>query len=132
MVDAPERARTLELIRRLCLALPETSERLSHGAPTFFIRGKRSFLMVLTDHHGDGRFAIWCAAGDGVQRMLVDADPERFFVPPYVGHRGWLGMRLDRGLDPDELAGIVEDAYAEVAPAKLVEAAARAAEQSPQ
>ena len=82
------------------------SERLSHGAPTFFVREKRSFLMVLTDHHGDGRFAIWCAAGDGVQQMLVEADPERFFVPPYVGYRGWLGMRLDRGLDWDELAGL--------------------------
>ncbi len=81
--------------------------------------------MVLTDHHGDGRFAIWCAAGDGVQQMLVEADPERFFVPPYVGHRGWLGMRLDRAFDPDELAGIAEDAYAEVAPARLVEEAAR-------
>jgi hypothetical protein len=78
--------------------------------------------MVLTDHHGDGRFAIWCAAPDGLQRTLVDADPERFFVPPYVGHRGWLGVRLDRGLHWDELAGIVEDAYAEVAPRRLVEA----------
>jgi hypothetical protein len=113
----------LERIRTLCLGLPETTERLSHGAPTFFVRGKRAFLMVMTNHHGDGRFAIWCAAPDDVQRMLVDADPERFFVPPYVGHRGWLGVRLDRGLDWDELAGIVEDAYAEVAPAKLVQAA---------
>ena len=60
----------------------------------------------------------------------VDADPERFFVPPYVGHRGWLGFRLDRGLDPDELAGIVEDAYAEVAPPQLVERAARAEPES--
>ena len=110
-------------IRKICLALPETSERLSHGAPTFFVRGKRAFLMVMTDHHGDGRFAMWCAAAEGVQAMLVEADPERFFVPPYVGHRGWLGMRLDRGMDQDELAGLVEDAYAEVAPAKLVEAA---------
>jgi hypothetical protein len=80
-------------------------------------------VMVLTDHHGDGRFAIWCAAPPGMQRMLVEADSERFFVPPYVGHRGWLGFRLDRALSWDELAGIVEDAYAEVAPAKLVEAA---------
>jgi hypothetical protein len=125
MVDRAERARVLERLRELCLALPETSERLSHGAPTFFVRSKRAFVMVLTNHHGDGRFAIWCAAGDGMQQMLVEADPERFFVPPYVGHRGWLGVRLDRGLDWDELAGIVEDAYAEVAPAKLVEAARR-------
>ena len=113
----------LRRIRKICLALPEVSERLSHGAPTFFVRGKKAFLMVLTDHHGDGRFAIWCAAPTGMQSMLVDADPERFFVPPYVGHRGWLGVRLDRGLFWDELEGVAEDAYVEVAPAKLVEAA---------
>ena len=157
MVDPAERERTLERLRQICLGLPETSERLSHGAPTFFVRGKRAFLMVLTDHHGDGRFAIWCAAPEGIQQMLVEADPERFFVPPYVGHRGWLGVRLDvapresstdastgqfrrstgkartpdgrrrkrrlGGLDWNELAGIAEDAYADVAPAKLVEAA---------
>jgi hypothetical protein len=113
-------------IRELCLALPETSERLSHGQPTFFIREKRSFLMVLNDHHGDGRFALWCAAEDGAQELLVEADPERFFRPPYVGHRGWLGVRLDRGIHWDELAGIVEDAYAEVAPPKLIQEARRA------
>jgi hypothetical protein len=118
-----DREAVLNRIRELCLSLPETSERLSHGHPTFFVREKRSFLMVLTNHHGEGRFAIWCAAGDGVQEMLVEADPERFFRPPYVGHRGWLGVRLDRGIHWDELAGIVEDAYAEVAPSKLVDTA---------
>jgi len=122
MVGPAERERTLERIRELCLAFPETSERLSHGAPTFFVRGKRAFLMVLTNHHGDGRFAVWCAASEGIQGMLVEADPEKFF-PPYVGHRRWLGVRLDRGLDWNEIAGIAEDAYAEVAPAGLVEAA---------
>jgi hypothetical protein len=119
------REAVLQRIRELCLALPETSERLSHGQPTFFVRDKRSFLMVLNNHHGDGRFAIWCAAEDGAQELLVEADPERFFRPPYVGHRGWLGVRLDRGLHWDELAGIIEDAYAEVAPPKLLEAARR-------
>jgi hypothetical protein len=123
MVEPPQRERTLARLREICLALPETTERLSHGAPTFFVRDKRAFVMVLTDHHGDGRFAIWCAAPAGLQALLVDADPERFFVPPYVGHRGWLGLRLDRALDWDELAGVVEDAYAEVAPPKLVETA---------
>ena len=118
-----EQAKVLGKLREICLALPETSERLSHGAPTFFVRAKRAFLMVLTDHHGDGRFAIWCAAPEGMQTMLVEADPEQFFVPPYVGHRGWLGVRLDRGIHWDELAGIAEDAYVEVAPARLVEAA---------
>jgi hypothetical protein len=122
MTGPAEREHVLTKLREICLALPETSERLSHGAPTFFVRQKRAFLMVLTDHHGDGRFAIWCAAPDGMQKMLVDADEERFFVPPYVGHRGWLGLRLDRGIHWDELTGIAEDAYAEVAPAKLIEA----------
>jgi hypothetical protein len=122
-VNASARERILGQVRELCLGFPETSERLSHGAPTFFVRGKRPFVMVLTDHHGDGRFAIWCAAPEAMQAMLVEADPERFFVPPYVGHRGWLGFRLDRELDLGELAGIVEDAYAEVAPPALVAAA---------
>lgn len=122
-MDARRRERTLSQLREICLALPETSERLSHGEPTFFVRGKRAFVMLADNHHGDGRFAIWCAAPHGMQATLVAADPERFFVPPYVGHRGWLGFRLDREFDVDELAGILEDAYAEVAPAKLVEAA---------
>jgi hypothetical protein len=125
VVDPAERERVLEKLREVCLGLPETSERLSHGAPTFFVRQKRAFVMVMTDHHGDGRFALWCAAPEGMQKMLVEADPERFFVPPYVGHRGWLGVRLDRGLHWDEVVGIAEDAYAEVAPAKLVAAARR-------
>ena len=125
VVDPGEREQTLAGIRKICFGLPEVTERLSHGAPSFFVKDKRCFVMVLTDHHGDGRFAIWCAAGEGVQGMLIEADSERFFRPPYVGGRGWLGVRLDRGLDWDELAGILEDAYAEVAPPKLVEAATR-------
>jgi hypothetical protein len=124
VVGSEERERALERLRELCLALPETSERLSHGAPTFFIRGKKAFVMVLTDHHGDGRFALWCAAPAGMQQVLVESDPERFFRPPYVGHRGWLGVRLDRDLAWEEIVGIVEDAYAEVAPANLVQAVA--------
>jgi hypothetical protein len=117
---AAERKAVLKRLRAVCLALPETSERLSHGAPSFFVRDKKCFLMLLDNHHGDGRFAIWCAAPAGDQQLLVDADGERFFVPPYVGHRGWLGVRLDRGLDWDELAGIVEDAFCAVAPTRLV------------
>jgi hypothetical protein len=101
----------LSRIRRICLSLPETSERPSHGAPTFFIREKRAFVMFHDDHHGDGRLAIWCAAPDGVQEALVDSRPSRFFVPPYVGHRGWVGVRLDRGPDWDQVGGVVEDAH---------------------
>lgn len=112
-------------VREISLSLPETTERPSHGEPTFFVRGKRSFATVWDSHHGDGRFALICAAPSGMQATLVEADPERFFVPAYVGHRGWIGVRLDRGFDRHEIAGILEDAYAEVAPTKLVEAAAR-------
>ena len=109
----------LERIRELCLALPETEERLSHGSPAFFIRRGRAFVMFLDNHHGDGRLAIWCAAPAGLQESLVAAAPEHYFVPPYVGHRGWLGVRLDRALAWDEIAGIVEDAYRKVAPKRL-------------
>jgi hypothetical protein len=115
--------RALDAVRAICLALPEASERPSHGEPTFFVGGKRSFATVWDNHHGDGRFAVLCAAPAGMQAALVEADPERFFVPPYVGHRGWIGVRLDRGFDREEIAGILEDAYAEVAPARLVAAA---------
>ncbi len=100
--------------------MPETTERLSHGAPTFFIRDKKTFVTYMDDHHGGRRLAIWCAVPPGVQVALVAEEPDRFFVPPYVGGRGWLGVRLDRDVDWDELAGIVEDAYRAVAPRTLV------------
>jgi hypothetical protein len=118
-----EKLNVLAEVRKICLSFPETSERPSHGSPTFFVREKRSFATVWDSHHGDGRFALICAAPPGVQAMLVEADPERFYVPAYVGHRGWIGVRLDRGFDREEILGILEDAYAEVAPPKLVEQA---------
>jgi hypothetical protein len=114
--------RALDQVRKLCLALPDATERLSHGSPTWFVGGKKTFVMYLDDHHGDGRLALWCAAPPGVQGELVDQEPERFFVPPYVGHRGWIGVRLDRDPDWDEVAGIVEDAYRCVAPKKYLAA----------
>ena len=116
----PQRQQILERLRGICLGLPETSERPSHGAPSFFVRDKKCFVMLVDDHHGDGRFAIWCASPPGNQELLVQADPERFFRPPYVGHRGWLGVMLHGKVDWDEVAGIVEDAFATVAPKKLL------------
>ncbi len=109
----------VEELRRLCLALPEVTERLSHGEPTWFVRGKKTFVM-LADHHHDDRLAFWCAAPDGAQAILVAAAPERFFVPPYVGHRGWLGVYLDVPVEWEEIAGLVLEAYREVAPASLL------------
>ena len=111
----------LDRVRALCLALPETSERLSHGAPTFFIGGGRSFATFQDDHHGDGRLAIWAAAPHGMQAMLVEAAPEHYFVPAYVGHRGWVGVRLDRDLAWEEIAGVIEEAWLTRAPKRLAE-----------
>lgn len=103
-------------IRKICLALPETSERLSHGSPSFFIREKKTFGMFHNDHHGDGQVAIWCPAPPGAQEQMIEAEPERFFRPPYVGHRGWIGVRLDIDPDWDEMAGIIDEAFRLVAP----------------
>jgi hypothetical protein len=111
----------LPRLRALCLALPEATERLSHGEPTWFVQGKRTFVMY-ADHHHDDRVAFWCAAPPGAQDMLVDAAPDRFFRPPYVGGRGWLGVRLDGPVDWDEVADLVADAYRMVAPKRLLAA----------
>ena len=110
----------LERVRSICLSLPETTERLSHGSPTFFVRNKKVFVMFLDDHHGDGRLALWYAAPPGVQATMVEQEPTRFFVPPYVGGRGWLGLRLDIDPDWDEVSGVAEDAYRLMAPKRLV------------
>ena len=107
------RGTTFARVRRHCLSFEGASERPSHGAPTFFA-GQRAFVMYLDNHHGDGRRAIWCAAPEGVQAAMVGSEPEGYFVPPYVGHRGWLGVRLDRGLAWDDIAGAIEDAYTAV------------------
>ena len=110
----------LETLRQVCLRLPEVTERLSHGEPTWFVRGKTTFV-TYADRHHDDRLAFWCAAPPGAQETLVALDPERFFVPPYVGGRGWLGVRLDvPGVDWDEIAELVTDAYRQVAPKRLV------------
>jgi hypothetical protein len=117
----------LARVRSLCLALPGAVERPSHGAPAFFVSGRRAFVMFMDNHHRDGRLALWCAAADGMQAALVESDPDAYFAPPCVGHRGWLGVRLDRGLGEGELAGIVEDAYAAVAATRTGAPRARSA-----
>jgi hypothetical protein len=110
----------IERLREICLSLPEATERPSHGAPAFFVRGKAAFLQAWPDGHHDHTFPhIWCAAPPGAQEALVAAAPDRFFRPPYVGHRGWIGVRLDGSPDWDEIAGLCEDAWRAVAPARL-------------
>ena len=92
---------------------------MSHGAPTFFVRDKKSFVTYVDDHHGDGRLALWCAAPPGMQRGLVRANPEQLFVPPYVGFRGWIGVRLDRDPDWDDIERVIREAYVAIAPKTL-------------
>ncbi|MDA8044226.1 MAG: MmcQ/YjbR family DNA-binding protein [Actinomycetota bacterium] len=103
------------------MALPGVTERPSHGSPAFF--AGRQFLMLWPDGHHDHDFAhMWFAAPPGAQDELVGSDPGRFFRPPYVGGRGWVALRLDRGVDPDELAAVCEEAFRTVATRKLIDA----------
>jgi hypothetical protein len=107
-------------VRVVCLALPEASEKLSHGSPAFFVAGKQ-FVMLWPDGHHRHQFPhLWCAAPEGAQEGLVTAAPLRFFKPPYVGSRGWLGLRLDGRVDWHEVEAICEDAYRTVAPRRLI------------
>jgi hypothetical protein len=109
----------VERLRRVCLALPETSERFSHGEPSFFVRDKKQFVMLDTHHHGADHLGFWCAAPPGVQEELIAENPAQYFRPPYVGHRGWIGVRIDRDPDWAEITEIVRDAYRQVAPKAL-------------
>jgi hypothetical protein len=108
-------------LREICLSFPEVTERPSHGAPTWFVRDKSTFVTLWQDGHHDNEFAhLWCAAPAGAQLELIASDPQRFFRPPYVGHRGWLGVRLDGAVDWAEIAELCADAYRAVAPKRLL------------
>lgn len=117
----PDPADPLPWLREICLSLPGATERLSHGSPSWFVT--RMFASYDHFHHGAAHISLWCAAPPGVQEELVDAEPHRFFRPPYVGHRGWLGVVLDHtgddAADRDEITGILTDAHRCVAPARL-------------
>jgi len=111
----------LARLRAICLALPEATEKKAWGSPTFRVRGKL-FAMYVNDHHHDGIEAVWCNAASGVQALAVAADPRRYFVPPYVGPRGWIGLRLDRRPSWRAVADGVRDGYRVVAPKRLLAA----------
>jgi hypothetical protein len=112
--------RALQGVREICASFPEVSERLSHGSPAFFIREKKTLCMFVDDHHGDGILGIWCPAFPGVQEELIEQEPGRFFRPPYVGPSGWVGVRLDRDVDWDEIRELLAESYRKVAPKTLV------------
>jgi predicted DNA-binding protein (MmcQ/YjbR family) len=96
-------------------------EKPSHGSPDFSVRGK-SFASYVVNHHGDGRVALWLNVSPDAQQAYCEAEPKHFFVPPYVGPRGWLGVNLDKGLSWKRIAALVRDAYEKVAPATLAKA----------
>lgn len=108
----------LERVRRLCLTLPGTTERLSHGEPTFFVNNK-VFVMFANNHHNDGRVAIWLPVPSGFQTALMETAPETYFKPPYVGVRGWIGIELDR-IRAKDLAFHIQTAWELVAPKRLL------------
>lgn len=105
-------------VREVCLSFPEAEEFSSHGSPNFRVRGK-TFATYVINHHGDGRVALWLNSPPGAQQLYTQAEPQYFFVPPYVGPRGWLGVLLDRGVAWKQIARLVREAYEKVAPAGL-------------
>lgn len=112
-------------LRKVCLALPEAHEVEAWGAPTFRVRNKLFAMFAEAgNHHGDGRAGVWIKAGPGNQEMMVSVAPRKFFVPPYVGPSGWVGVYLDKAVDWDELAGLLKDGYQLVAPKRLLKAPA--------
>lgn len=109
-------------IRAICLAFPQVTERPIHGAPTFFVRGRVAFVTLWEHGHHDHVFPhVWCAAPYGVQEALIAARPQLVFRPPYVGQRGWLGVRLEDPVDWEEITELCRDAYRTVAPRQLVQ-----------
>jgi hypothetical protein len=111
--------RDLARVRKIIAAWPETSEKLSHGAPTWW-GGKKTFATIHDDHHGDGRLALWIKSTADAQEDLVAMDPDTFFVPPYVGPSGWVGVRLDRRADWGAIERLLEAGYRLVAPARAL------------
>jgi len=114
-------ASPLARLRKLCLALPQAHEKISHGEPTFWA-GKKMFAMFANaaNHHGSGRHAVWCKATHMTQSLLVGRHPDRHFVPPFVGPSGWVGMYLDGRPDWNEVAHRLREAYRLAAPKKLL------------
>ncbi len=106
-------------LRKIVSQWPQTDERVSHGSPTFW-GGKKTFCSFHDNHHGDGRVAIWCKASFELQGDLVDSDPEIFFVPPYVGPSGWVGIRVDQEVDWGMVEDILEEGYRMVAPRRAI------------
>ena len=109
----------LERVRAICLALPEATEKVAWGEPTFRVKDK-IFAQYEDNHHGSGRIELWCKAPDGLQAVLVAAEPERFFVPKYVGHKGWIGIRMEGAVDWAHVAELLRDSYRMTAPKRLL------------
>lgn len=109
----------LSQLRTIIEALPETSEKLSHGSPTWW-GGKKTFACFHSGAYDEGHPAVWFKAPDGAQADLISADPDRFYRPKYLGPKGWVGMRLDGGVDWDEVRFLLVQGYRMVAPKRAL------------
>ena len=105
-------ARQLLRVRKICLGLPDTTEKISHGEPTFFVKN-RVFAMFSNNHHNDGHVAVWLPAPPGLQEALISEDPKAYYRPPYVGSSGWIGVELDQVNDA-VLAGHIKEAWQQI------------------
>ena len=111
--------RLIERVRKICMKLPEANERISHGEPTWFAGKGKVFAMIDGHHHDSPHLSVWLPQPFGAQEALIDADPERFFRPPYVGVSGWVGVVLDTKPDWGVVTGLIRESYLHVATAKL-------------
>jgi hypothetical protein len=118
-----DRGKHLDRVRRICLSIPGTMEKISHGAPTFFTP-KRVFAMFADNHHGDGHVAVWIPAAEGVQAILIEEQPDVYFRPPYVGGAGWVGVEVAR-VDDDQLGALIREAFRLMAAKTLTSGSSR-------
>src|SRR5262245_62022797 len=110
----------LDAVREVCVSFPEVEEEVSHGMASFRLKGGgKTFAYYTVNHHGDGRVALWLSSPPGAQEIHTQGEPKYFFVPPYVGPKGWLGVHLNKGLSWKRVAVLAREAYEKVASPKL-------------
>jgi len=120
MIDADRNRERLEKLAKICMALPGSAEEEMHGHVAFRV-GKKTFAYYLNDHHGDGIVSICCKVLTGDNERLIDANPRKFYLPAYIGPRGWVALRLDRAtVDWSEVQELVRGSYEQMAPKRLV------------
>jgi hypothetical protein len=120
MIDADRDRDRLEKLAKICMALPGASKEAMHGHVAFKV-GKKTFAYYLNDHHGDGIVSVCCKVLSGDNDRLIDGNPRKFYMPAYIGPRGWVALRMDRAtVDWSEVQELLRGSYEQMAPKKLV------------